>query len=255
LLLPIYDPSSFQPFTIVSIAISLALVPISLAPAAAPPTPPGKASIDLLGLCRVSPFGVMAALFCGVCTGSFFSLGPTLAQRVGLDGWGVALFMALGTLGGFALTGLLGWVSDKTDRRVLITALATSAAVILSAFAAFLPERLPTPANFLVVAAFGAFVIPTYSVVCAYVNDLVRNGDFVSASGGLLIAQGLGAATGPLFAGAAMSHFGPSGALYPMIAAQVLMASWGLLGLSRRAAARTPTPPLARDPSPSKSWC
>jgi fucose permease len=39
----------------------------------------------------------------------------------------------------------------------------------------------------------------------AHVNDAVGEGEFVAASGGLLIMQGVGAAAGPLLAGFAMS--------------------------------------------------
>jgi hypothetical protein len=39
----------------------------------------------------------------------------------------------------------------------------------------------------------------------AHVNDAVGEGEFVAASGGLLIVQGAGAVVGPLVAGLAMS--------------------------------------------------
>jgi len=41
----------------------------------------------------------------------------------------------------------------------------------------------------------------------AHVNDSVGEGEFVAASGGLLIMQGVGAAAGPLLAGFVMSAF------------------------------------------------
>jgi MFS family permease len=236
MLLPTYDPAGFQLFSIVSIIISLALVPVTLSRASAPPTATGEVRIDLLRLYRQSPFGVVAAFLCGICAGSFFSLGPVLAQRIGLDGAGTAMFMAIGTLGGFVMTWPLGWLSDRIDRRGLIVGMSITAAAVLIGFVTLLPEGLPAWAIFIVVAVFGAIVIPTYSIVIAHVNDFVRTGEFVAASGGLLILQGMGAASGPLIAGAAMSRFGPTGLVYTTIAAQVLMALWGLHRISRRAA-------------------
>lgn len=236
MLLPAYDPSGFQPFTLVSIIISLALVPVTFSRASAPPTATGEVRIDLLRLYRQSPFGVVAALLCGISTGSFFSLGPVLAQQIGLDGAGTAIFMAIGTLGGFLMTWPFGWLSDRVDRRALIIGVSCTAAAVLTGFMSLLPEGLPVWAIFIVVAIFGAVVIPTYSIVIAHVNDFVRAGEFVAASGGLLILQGIGAASGPLIAGAAMSRFGPVGLVYTTIGAQVLIAVWGLHRISRRAA-------------------
>ncbi|HZW47988.1 MAG TPA: hypothetical protein VFF61_10710, partial [Microvirga sp.] len=67
----------------------------------------------------------------------------------------------------------------------------------------------------------------TYSIVTAHVNDMVKPGEFVAASGGLLILQGLGAASGPVVSGMAMSAFGRVGLPYVVIIAQALMALWG----------------------------
>jgi MFS family permease len=77
--------------------------------------------------------------------------------------------------------------------------------------------------------------VPTYSVVMAHVNDAVGEGEFVAASGGLLIMQGAGAAVGPVVGGVAMSAF-QHGLGYTLIATQILMAVFGVYRLTRRAA-------------------
>jgi hypothetical protein len=59
MLLPTYDVSGFQLFSIVSVIISLALVPITLSKASAPPTAIGEVRIDLLRLYRQSPFAFL----------------------------------------------------------------------------------------------------------------------------------------------------------------------------------------------------
>src|SRR6516162_3959743 len=74
-----------------------------------------------------------------------------------------------------------------------------------------------------------------YSVVMAHVNDAVGEGEFVAASGGLLIMQGVGAVAGPLIAGFAMSAF-ELGFAFTVIATQLLMATFGLYRLRCRAA-------------------
>jgi hypothetical protein len=69
----------------------------------------------------------------------------------------------------------------------------------------------------------------------AHVNDSVGEGEFVAASGGLLIVQGAGAVVGPLIAGFAMS-VSQRGLAYTIIAAQILIAVFGVYRLRRRAA-------------------
>jgi hypothetical protein len=69
----------------------------------------------------------------------------------------------------------------------------------------------------------------------AHVNDAVGEGEFVAASGGLLIMQGAGAAVGPVIGGVAMSA-SEAGLSYTLMATQILMAVFGVYRLIRRAA-------------------
>ncbi|MGO4572558.1 MFS transporter [Microvirga sp. 2TAF3] len=236
LLLPAGDPSGFRLFCIVSMIISLALVPIALSRATAPIHATGETKISLPRLNRQSPFGVVAAFLCGVTTASFFALGPLLAQQAGLDTSGIAIFMACGTLGGFAMTWPLGWISDRVDRRLVIIGAAGMAAAILLGLITFVPENPPPWVLYACVAVFGGSVIPTYSIVTAHVNDMVESGEFVAASGGLLILLGAGSSAGPILSGMAMSAFGPLGLAYAIILAQILMAAWGVYRIRQRAA-------------------
>jgi MFS family permease len=100
-----------------------------------------------------------------------------------------------------------------------------------------LPEEPSRWLVYLCVAIFGWTIVPTYSVVMAHVNDAVGEGEFVAASGGLLIMQGVGAAAGPLLAGLAMSA-SEHGLSYTLIVAQVLMAAFGVYRSTRRVAPR-----------------
>ena len=235
LLLPTTNPSGFRPFCIITIIIAVALVPIALTRAVAPTSEGKSARINLGALLRQSPFGLVAAFLCGVTTSSFFALGPIFAQQRGLDTAGVAIFMACGTLGGFLFTWPLGWLSDRLDRRLVIIAAAIIASVTLLAIVALVPDEAPRWILYLCVAIFGGTIVPTYSVVMAHVNDSVGEGEFVAASGGLLIVQGVGAVFGPIVAGLAMSTW-DRGLSVTLITAQLLIAAFGLYRLRRRAA-------------------
>jgi MFS family permease len=235
LLLPTTDPAGFRPFCIVAIIVAFALVPIALTRAMAPTQDGGGARISIRGLYRQSPFGLVAAFMCGVTTSAFFTLGPILAQRRGLDTGGVAAFMASGTLGGFLMAWPLGWLSDRLDRRLVIIGAAVTATATLLIMMAVLPDEASRWMLYLCAGIFGGTIVPTYSVVMAHVNDAVGEGEFVAASGGLLIMQGAGAAAGPLLGGVAMSAL-PQGLSYTLIATQIIMAVFGVYRLTRRAA-------------------
>jgi MFS family permease len=235
LLLPAANPAGFRPFCIITIIVAIASVPIALTRAVAPTHEGAGPRINLRQLYRQSPFGLVGAFLCGVTTSAFFTLGPIFAQRRGLDTAGVAVFMACGTLGGFLLTWPLGWLSDRLDRRLVIIGAAATAAVTLLIMVGVVPKQAPRWILYLCVAIFGGTIVPTYSVVMAHVNDSVGEGEFVAASGGLLIVQGVGAVAGPIIAGFAMSVL-QRGLSHTIIAAQILMAAFGVYRLRRRAA-------------------
>ena len=239
MLLPAGDPHGFRLFCFVAILISLALVPTALSRATAPAHAVSDTKINLMQLYRQSPFGVVAAVLCGITTSSFFALGPIWAQERGLDTTEIALFMTCGTLGGFLTTWPLGWLSDRMDRRHVIMGTAAMAASILLVLIHFVPLTMPAWLLFIYVAIFGGSVIPTYSIVTAHVNDMVKPGEFVAAAGGLLILLGAGAAIGPVIAGAAMTEFGRLGLVYVFVIAQLLMAIWGAYRSIQRAAPPT----------------
>jgi MFS family permease len=116
---------------------------------------------------------------------------------------------------------------------------AAMAASILLVLIHFVPLDVPVWLLFAYVAIFGGSVIPTYSIVTAHVNDMVKPGEFVAAAGGLLILLGAGAAIGPVIAGAAMTEFGRLGLIYVVVIAQSLMAIWGAYRSIQRAAPPT----------------
>ena len=102
-----------------------------------------------------------------------------------------------------------------------------TAAITFLVIVAFIPSDASLSAIYVCVALFGGTIIPTYSIVIAHVNDRVTPGEFVAASGGLLIVQGgVGATVGPIVAGLALS-VAERGLSITIITAQLLIALWG----------------------------
>lgn len=236
LLLPVADPGGYMLFCIVSVIISVALVPVAISRSSAPAGTGDQARMNLRRLYRQSPFGVVAAFLCGISIGAFYSMGPLYAQQLGFSAGGIALFMASATLGAFATTWPLGWLSDQMDRRLLVIAVSVVSALLLAMLVTALPEGLPHWMVYGLVFAFGGLVLSIYSIVVAHVNDAATPAEFVATSGGLLIVQGTGMAVGPVLAGFAITALGSDGLPWLIVSAQFLVAAWGAYRITRRAA-------------------
>lgn len=208
MLLAAADPSSFLLFGIVSICISLALVPISLTRSIVP-SPPEHVALRLDRLYRTAPIGVVGCVAVGMTNSAFWSLGPVFAEARFASITGVAVFMSVVVIGAVAGQWPLGWLSDRIDRRHVITlgCLAAAAAALALVRMDAAPPLLLLAASF----AFGVTALPIYSICVAHTNDFGAAEDFVEISSGLLLLFGIGAMVGPFAASIVMSLVGPSG--------------------------------------------
>jgi len=226
LLLNVADPGGFVPFALISVLVSLALVPISLtaSPAPAFDTP---SRVGLWQLYRISPLGVLGGLGTGMAHGMLFGMGAVYARSVGMTVSEVSLFMGLILLGGLLLQWPVGQVSDWLDRRVVIVSV-TLAATALSLLLVLIPD-ISTQEKLGLVFLLGGMVLPMYSLFGAHINDHLDPTQMVAASSGYVLINGLGASLGPVSVSFAMSATGPGGffiALSAVLGAIVLFAAW-----------------------------
>lgn len=118
-LLNLAAPEEFTLFILISILLSLALVPILITASPAPsfdsPTP-----VSVRELYRISPTGMMGAVLVGIAHGAVWGMGPVFAHNIGLDVSGVSLFMGAAILGGFLFQWPIGNWSDTLDRRSVL---------------------------------------------------------------------------------------------------------------------------------------
>ncbi|MFP4483868.1 MAG: MFS transporter [Spirochaetaceae bacterium] len=223
-------------FAVVSVALSLALVPVSL-------TTIDEPRIDryerfpLRSLFAVSPIGAVGVVAVGFVGGAFWGMAPRFAQEIGGQR-AVSLFMSSAIVGAVAMQWPLGRASDRMDRRItiLISALVAAAAAMLI----FLTARDTAPATLVLVATYGASALPLYGLTVAHINDHVRQDDLVSVAGTIVVLLGLGAAAGPIATGTVMTRLGPR-ALF-LVEAVVLSAyaAFGIVRLHRRDRLRAP---------------
>lgn len=213
-LLATASPSSFSLFALVSILISIALVPVALTRSVAP-APLASARLNLVKLYKVSPVGAAGAMTTGLANAAFWGLAPVFVQRIGYSPATIGAFMSVAIVGAAVFQFPLGWISDRIDRRKVILA-STSLGIVASIVLAF-GGGISVQFLFISGFFFGGLIIPTYGLSAAHANDLAQPGEAVSTSGGLLLLHGLGAVVGAVI-GALVMSFGQPSALFLYIA-------------------------------------
>jgi len=249
LLFSVPSSETFQLFAVVAIAISLSLVPVTLTTGAVP-TIPQVTSVNLVGLYRLAPVGLVGCLAVGLANGAFWTFAPLFARAWSGTNLGVSLFMSAAVIGGALSQWPIGRFSDRVDRRWVIAAVClASAAVAVSLLLDFVGSNW----IFLgLTALFGAFALSLYPLCVAHVNDRADPEASVEVSSRLLMVFGFGAIVGPFLASFLIAELGIMSLLGFIASIHVALA---LYTLSRIKAAKpvpepertifTPSPPLA----------
>ncbi|WP_420626563.1 MFS transporter [Candidatus Poriferisodalis sp.] len=201
LLVAVADTNGFALFAVVSVLVSLALVPMSLSASANPPVMVHE-SVGLRTLMGTAPTGVVVAFLVGAALGSISGIGSVYAASRGLSPLQVALFVAAPMIGSLFGQIPLGRLSDRVPRRIVIVAAASIAGAACLVMLA-LDER--GFAGIVVMGVMGAFAYPIYSMAVAQTNDWLRGSQRAGASAVLVRMNGVGATVGPICAAIAMS--------------------------------------------------
>ena len=210
-LIPFFGSEDFVIFAIMTIIITLSMVPISLADRSNP-TRPSRVSFSLTTIWAISPTACIGCIAIGLTGATFRLVGPVYAQAIGMSVASVATFMSAGILGGAVLQYPLGWLSDKYDRRgVLIfsTLGAAAAGFFITRFAGDSYQL-----NYLGIFMFGAFSLPLYSLSAAHANDHAAKGEFIQIAAGLMFFWSIGAVAGPVIGSILMDRYGPNVLFY-----------------------------------------
>lgn len=207
LMLLLDDPADFPLFSISSILVSLAAVPLALTRASVP-EPIEEVHLRFRQLYATSPIGLAGSLTVGLTNGSFFALAPFYVQTHVGGARSVAVFMSLAMIAGALGQWPFGRLSDRIDRRRVM--LLTCLGAALAGVALTWIEDAPAALFFAAAFAYGFFAYPLYAVSVAHTNDFVRPEGYVEAASGMLLVYALGAIIGPVLASLAMQQLGPS---------------------------------------------
>ncbi len=225
------DPQAVLLFVIVSVLISLALVPILLVSNVSPRFERPE-HLSFRELFRLSPMGVTGAFLNGVSQGALYVGLPLYATLLGAGAGAAGLMIVALTLGGIASQFPVGQLSDRIDRRHVIVGIAALAALVS------LQTGLAGEAaawRYGGVALLGALVLPGYSLCLAHTNDHLNPGQIVAASGAMVLILGLGITLGVAAGPFAIERLGPQGLFWLVAGTQGLTVATALFRLWRGA--------------------
>ena len=230
MMVTLVQPSSFILFSIASVLVSLAAVPIVMTRSSQPP-PITMVRFRPRHMFRLSPTGTVAIFLIGVATGSFWSLGPTYATAARGSVADAALFMSAAVLGGALLQWPAGKISDHIDRRLVMIGLALISG-LLGIVILIMPHVTWLWLSLGVL--FGAGLLPSYAIAASHVFDFADRSEYVEISAGLLLLNGLGATVGPLLTSLSIELFGASGMFITHGAVMLALIVFVVVRLRRR---------------------
>ena len=270
MLLNFSSPLKYEPFILISLLFSIALIPILLTKRK-PPKFKKIGSMTIKELFKTSPFGSVAMFCTGFTMSAIFTMTAVYATVMNLSILDTSILLVLITLAGAFFQWPIGSISDNFDRRKVII-LCALWGIIFAIFAVFssglklnnlflesavrfnyFTTSFDKIKLFMFVTLLAGMVLPLFSLILALVNDRIIKEKFVSAGAGLNVIFGLGAITGPLICSLLMQKFGPNGFFVHLIIFLFPVVVYGLYRLSQRGLEDNPDStftPLPRDITP-----
>ena len=230
LLLNVSNPKYYEPFILISLLFSIALIPILLTKRK-PPKFRKNSSIKIKELYTISPFGTVSMVCTGFIFAPIFSLLSVYSVTMKLGIFETSLLLLGVMLAGAIFQFPIGSLSDRYDRRKIVIG-SSIAAIVFSTLAIFSSgvgnslsnlfiesavsfNYFSTPMDktkiFIFVILLAGVTLPLFSLNLALVNDYIPKEKFVAAGSGLNILFGLGAMAGPIICSILMHFFGPNG--------------------------------------------
>ena len=210
-------PENFQPFILVSLFMSLALIPILLTKRKAP-TFKKITGMTLKELYKTSPLGMVGSIFYGTVQSALFSLLAVYAASMNFTIFEISVVTFLLAISGAVAQFPIGKLSDKFDRRLVIIYTTFGAAffalcAILASRQMYLPGDLGTSKTwfYIFLILFSFCSLPMFAIIAAHTNDFIPREKFVAAGASIQFAFGLGAISGPFMCSIFMNLIGSNG--------------------------------------------
>lgn len=241
LLIAVFDVTSAQLLMVISGLFSLALIPVSMTRAESP-LPPKVVAVSVRHLYQVAPVAAIGCFAVGFMNTAVMTIMPYYLSSAAVPAATIGLVMASIQTGRLILQWPIGFLSDRVDRRLVIVGASLMIVLIMIGLAVMAPGkgaalrgeqgealRLALIGSF---ALWGGFALTLYAVCIAHAHDRGGSGQAVALTSSLLFAWSIGAAVGPLLAGALMERLGEAMLFYftgGVAALLALFTAWRLI--------------------------
>ena len=257
LLLNFSNPKNYEPFILVSLLLSIALVPILLTKRK-PPTFKKTSSIKIKELYKISPLATFSMFCTGFIHPVIFTLGAVYGALMNFSILEISLYLFLITISGALFQWPIGYLSDRFDRRLIIISTSLLAAIltILCFFSVSVSSDFINLSSdwkttmqhisnhrlmfYIFISLYAGLCLPLFSLNLAYINDFIPREKFVSAGAGMQIIFGISAMTAPFICSFFMQKFGNNGFFIFLFIFQLIIGLFGIYRMTRRSTEEIP---------------
>ena len=228
------NPINFEPFILISVITSAALIPILLTKRK-PPTFKKIESMSLQEAYISSPFGMVSSFFYGTIQSALFTLLAVYAAGMNFSIFQISIVTFLLAISGAISQWPIGKLSDMYDRRKVIIIVSFAAAffalcAIIASGQMYLPDGLATSKFwfyvFLILFSFCS--LPMFSLILAHTNDFIPKEKFVAAGASLQFTFGMGAMGGPFLCSIFMNLTNLNGFFVFLMFFHILIGVYGI---------------------------
>lgn len=207
LLLNFSSPGSLLLFTLTSMFCSLAIIPLTMTRVVQPKISEPSA-LSFKKLYKASGSGIIGSLCSGLILGAVYGLLPLYFSVKTNAIHQVTWLMALTIIGGMLLQYPIGRLSDVIPRRKILAAISLMMAVLSIAVILLFEHSWVAP---IALFFFGGAAFTIYPVSVSTAVDHLKTKDIISGTQGLLLANSIGSAIGPLVAPLFIASLGSNG--------------------------------------------
>jgi MFS family permease len=199
--------AGWPPYVAGAVLFAIAGLPLLFAGGLSPDMGGGTGR-SVFSFILAAPTATIGALVFGAAETGGFALLPVYGLQIGFDASAAAFLVSVVALGNVLLQIPIGLLSDRTDRRRLLLAIAMVALVstVLIPAAAGHPAAL-----YVVLFVWGGVTGALYTVGLAHLGARFTGADLASANAAFVLLYCVGLVIGPPAAGAGMDALPPHG--------------------------------------------
>ena len=202
---------------------ALSILPVGMTRLAQPPAPRG-ASVSFMRAWRISPVGVGGMLAVGGLSMMIAGFAPIHATAKGYSQQEVATLLFAMPLGTLLFQIPFGWISDRTDRRLVL--IGASALVVLAGIAASSFDGSALGVIIVIYVVWSGASESIYSLSSAHASDRATKDDLVSLSSSMLFAWSLSGFVAPGVGTALTAVYGTQSFMYVAIAVAAIFCAF-----------------------------